>query len=417
LHLFFMVLLLAALFLENKDKSGYTGVPFGRRLCLIALLLGFGFANHMMTVLIVPAVAVWFGSRFLESGNGKSERMEALQTRLLVRTLLMAVFFFSLGIMLYLYLPLRSSIRPAVELGPVRTLANLWGHVTGKQFQGWMFSRSTPEVTYYLREYRVIDQFSLLGGLLGTIGAWEMAKCSPFYFFPLLCFFLADLVYAVNYNIPDIAPYFIPSYLVFAIWMAWGLRLLLTYRWPDWESSRWRKTGSALSAVVAVLFSVWLPYYSYCRFVTLVREARQPAARMYARKVFDRVPERSVVLSIGTGETFSLWHRQACVPWAAEKEIKVVLRTYLAFPWYIDKLSEENPDLDFSPVHTLAHSYLGHWNDIDFLEYRRRLNDLTLALIRTNFSRCTLYLTNKKLFDSEEYFLAQAGPVFRVLKK
>lgn len=408
LHLLLMSCLLAALFGAEKEPSVFKPThPGPRRLCLVLFLLGLGFSNHMTTILIVPTVLFWLVAAYWRCGSRK----------LLVKHCGFAVLFFAIGLLVYLYLPLRGASGPVVEMGPSTTFGGLFSHVSGKQFRGWMFSRSAPEVKFFFQEYRILHQFSIFGGLVGTLGAWEMFRRSPAYFIPLGALFLTDLLYAVNYNIPDIEPYFIPSYLVFSIWLAYGITVFLTSTWSRWKSGWWTTAWRRVAAAIGLVLIIYLPCHAYLRYVTVVREARRPAARLYGHRVFKRVPSNGVVLSIGTGETFSLWHYQACSAAAKRKGIRIFLRTYFAFPWYIEKLKRENPALDIEPVMAYARDYQGTWNDIDYIKYRARLNRLTMAFIDANFDRCKLFFTSKQLFDSDAYFLAQAGEVYQVMKR
>jgi len=95
---------------------------------LWAFVLGLGFTNHLTMILLAPAMLYFYFHRF---GFTKDA---------FTRIAIMSVPFV-LGLSLYLYLPIRSSMSPDFNWGEVhRSFDKFFYHVSGKQYQIHLFN-------------------------------------------------------------------------------------------------------------------------------------------------------------------------------------------------------------------------------------------------------------------------------------
>src|SRR3990172_684874 len=127
----------------------------------IIFLYGLSFTNHMTTVLFFPSLLF-----FLWSGWGR---------KLLARhRLSTGVLIFVLTFSLYLYLPIRSSTEPLLNWGHPTNWHNFKSHLTGWQYQVWMFAGSPEELWQNLKNYGglLLEQFPPLVLSLGLLGSW-----------------------------------------------------------------------------------------------------------------------------------------------------------------------------------------------------------------------------------------------------
>ncbi len=264
LLLFGLILLAWLSFHEN---------PGNRSAALAGLALGLGFANHMTTVLTLPALLFLFVS-------ARKRR------RVSIRTLL---YIFGGGLaasLLYLYLPIRAAENPLMNWGDPYNLKRFIWHVTGKQFSTWMFSsfdvfQHQMEIffTSLPGEFRI----SLVVVLTGIIVSF-VSRRRLFWFGLLLI--AGDLAYAANYNIHDISSYFLLAYISLAMFAAEGFSYLS-------ERIMRIKPRVALAAGLLIIF----PAISAAANFDGANESDDYAVEMYTNDILRSLPRNAVVLS------------------------------------------------------------------------------------------------------------------------
>lgn len=218
-------ILLLARWGEEPTLARFVGLVF-----LLALSLG----NHLATVLLVPAFVAY---ALLRHG------------RLVLRPkwLLAAGGGLLAGLIIYLYLPFLYGGQPAFNYAgsfdangvfrPVnlQSLAGLWWLVSGRSFAGQMLAYSWVELPGELAFFGQQLWIAFLGiglgpGLLGAIGLlrrnWRFGLA-------LGLIFLGNAIFYIDYRVVDKATMFLPTYLVWALWLGVGYQMLL-----DWLNSR-----------------------------------------------------------------------------------------------------------------------------------------------------------------------------------
>jgi hypothetical protein len=133
--------------------------------------------------------------------------------------------FFILGLTVYLYLPVRAAQKPLFNWGDPASFSNFFRHVSGWQYRVWMFSESAGELFRNFKNFCHLFykgfQIHLL--IIGFFGAYNLLKFNIKIFLFLMIIFCVNILYGINYSIPDIDPYFLPSFLVFAIMIGSGV--------------------------------------------------------------------------------------------------------------------------------------------------------------------------------------------------
>jgi hypothetical protein len=157
---------------------------------------------------------------------------------------------FLLPLLLYAYLPLAALRDSPMNWGDPRTVSRFIAHVTGQQYRVAMFSTPASTIWGNLQEYTGLGvgehagfltmQFSPGFLWLAPLGAWSLARRRRRLFGLTLLVYLADLTYALNYNVYNADVYFLPSHLMVAIWIACGLRQL-----GGWLGVLWRRIALA----------------------------------------------------------------------------------------------------------------------------------------------------------------------------
>jgi hypothetical protein len=166
---------------------------------LLPYLLGLALTNHMSFASTFVGAAVCLLITF---------RSGVLKPRILLPLILV----FLLGLTPYLYLLIRSQSQPVLNWGNAHNLQRLIWHMTGKQYQVWMFSLPLADIMRNLgRALGMLAQelyFVLIP--VAAWGAWRLAKQRKEIFWLLIVIFALNIAYAVNYSIPDIQSYYIP---------------------------------------------------------------------------------------------------------------------------------------------------------------------------------------------------------------
>ncbi len=181
-----------------------------------ALLIGLGFANHMTTVLILPAVL------FLYYKN-QSKRSEFNFNKHIL--LLILTIPFLIGLSLNLYLPLQSATMPEFNWGWVsRSFDKFLYHVQGKQYQIWMFSDSEAILKNFKTFISLLPyQLGWIGFIPFLIGLYRSYKNAVNIFVFLLLLILICLGYSLNYSIHDIEAYFSLAIIAILLFTAIGI--------------------------------------------------------------------------------------------------------------------------------------------------------------------------------------------------
>ena len=271
-----LVLLTVYAFLEglrmDADRSGH--IP--PQMVAAAFLLGLSFANHMTTILVVPALL------FLYLKNYGFSRPAILRSAKLLP-------FFALGLSLYLYLPFRSRLQPPMNWGYAAEMDRLLWHVSGKQYRNWMFSSfdsAEKQLTYFFRHFHVEFHWVIIGVLL--VGVWQCFKSSKEVFWFLVVGFVSCLFYSVNYDIHDIDSYFLLAYIISGIFIFFGVYSIVDTA---------RRSTRKLSFVVVAVALFALPALQLFLNRSEVDESDNSLVADYTHNVLSGVRPNAVILS------------------------------------------------------------------------------------------------------------------------
>lgn len=246
-----------------------------RWLYVFALLAGLSAANYPVTGLLAPGLAafVWLTDR---------------QALLDIRRLVVMAGWFGLGFLVYLYLPLRYLATPpfnymgrydATGIFAAANLtdpATLWQMLVGGPFQdlifGYTFSQAILQAGQYL--YFLWGNFLALGlplGLTGLIYGWRRDRTVVI---ATGLMFGVYTIFFINYRVVDKVTMFLPSYVIWVLWIAWGYEALVA-----WIGVTWRPVlQMAFLAVAAVVLVINFPLVD----VSWDRRAYQQADDMLA---------------------------------------------------------------------------------------------------------------------------------------
>jgi hypothetical protein len=246
LLVFFLVVRWRRRIIETRTDSKATIATHDAWIYAAAFVFGLAMGVHHVTVaLALPAIAVLVyrtqGLKFFTS------------RRLLYAALI------SIGalILVYSYLPWAASRSPAMNWGNARSLQEIWWHITGRQYRVFFsFSTSTigPQFVEFCR--MALREFGFawlpLTLFLAGAGLTSAHKRDRTAFWFLLLILLADLAYALSYEIAeDKDAYYLPAFISIVIaagvGIHWLIQLAVSRRSPVWTPS----VGVAITAAFA----------------------------------------------------------------------------------------------------------------------------------------------------------------------
>ncbi len=206
--------------------------PVPIRLGWIGLLIGLGLSHHMSTALLLPGVTLFIlvsHPRQVFNGNSLAAGLVGV----------------SLGLVFYLYLPLRYLAEPAFNYAGsydaagvfhadnLASLQGIWRLITGASFAPMMFAYTPDESWQELQRFFVFlaGTFLAIGigpGILGLCYSfrrhWKVGVA-------LLLMFVGHVIFYINFRAIDKELMYLPTYLIWTIWVGYGFELILA--WND----------------------------------------------------------------------------------------------------------------------------------------------------------------------------------------
>lgn len=238
LEVYSLHILLLNLILFLLLRAWYAPMEKDRPWLLFALGFALAFANHLTTVVIIPAVAWLY---FAKNGFKKPA---------FIRLAKMLGLFFPLLFLIYAYLPLRAAADPQYNWGNPVGWDEIYHHVSGQQFQVWWWQGMEAFSDQFKNFFiRLAGEWSygVPVLLVAAVGIWYSLKVRmKLGVFFILCF-AVNVLYSANYNIKDPEPYYLLALTTLAIWVAFGMRWL----WIKMKTTR--QVRFVLTGMVVVL--------------------------------------------------------------------------------------------------------------------------------------------------------------------
>ncbi len=185
------------------------------RLFLVAFTAGLACTNHMIIATVLLPLAVYL----------------LIRHRPRPGAVVVALAFFGLGLSLYLYLPVRAARDPLLNWGNPATVERLFWHVTGKQYRVWMFSSPAGEILANLKNQlgHIAREFLYVYLVLIALGLRNLYRADRPFFWLSVGIIGVNLLYGINYSIPDIETYFLPAIVILSLVAGYGLYSLRRY--------------------------------------------------------------------------------------------------------------------------------------------------------------------------------------------
>ncbi len=290
-----------------------------RRRLFFALALGLSFTNHMTTILLLPALAVAY---FMVNGRGAAAW----------KGLLRMLPAFLVGLLPYMYLPLRAASGPALAWGnPVTWERFLW-HISGKQYRTWMFSSTDAartQLVHFLDSFPGEFAYVLVVAVaVGAVYVWFRHPRAAWF---LLVLFLTTVFYSINYDIHDIDSYFLLAFVAAAGWAGFG------FLWFMRTLAHWGRTVQLAVPALAIGLAIGLTWSS-------ASERGNHLVEDYTRNMFNSLKPNALVLSFQWDYWVSAsYYYQLVEGW--RPDVVVIDKELLRRSWYLEQIRRNHPDI------------------------------------------------------------------------
>ena len=293
---------------ENKTKIWF----------YFAVVLALGFTNHMTTLLILPGVAYLYFLRY------------KLSKASVKRIVLMIGIFIPVLVVIYAYLPISAAQKPTLNWGNPIDIERILRHVSGKQYQVWLFSSTEAaekQLVYFFKSLPGEFSFILILSVIGMIVS--LFKARRLFFF-LLITFLSTVLYSINYDINDIDAYFLLAYFVLAFFAALSAFNILNQK----------NISQKISSLIPTVFLIILFYLNFGK----VNQSAVYTFEDYTKELIGSVPENSIILSYQWDYWLSATYYYQFVE-NYRRDVTIIDKELLRRTWYYDQLDNYDPGL------------------------------------------------------------------------
>ena len=340
-----------------------------------AFVLGLGFTNHLTMILLAPAMLYFYFHRF---GFTKDAFMRMAMMSLP----------FALGLSLYLYLPIRSSMSPEFNWGEVhRSFDKFFYHVSGKQYQIHLFNGNWEPQAKILFSL-VPFELAVVGIALALYGAVRLFQVEkPLAWFMVLLVF-GSALYAVNYNVHDVDSYFLLTFLGLILLAGLGLLFLAQQR-----------KAVALASLILPLIAIAINFnHNNKRNETLVVD--------YTKTMVESLEPNALLLSAQWDYFCSaFWYLQRFE--GLRPDVVMIEKELLRRTWYVRAVQRQYPEIT-EKCRSEMEAFL---EDLEQFESGKPYNQIRIqtrwiamlnALIEKNMSERPVYLTTDVLQTEPE---------------
>src|SRR5215510_3525540 len=274
---YFLVLLLAALLKASRSTSSVQR----RFYWLFAFLYGLSAGVHAAMAFFVPAFLGFIGLTTPRMFRGKA--------------LAFFAFFFLLGFATYLYLPVRALAAPAFNWGDPQTFQQFLIHISDRKdaaVHTVLFWRQLPFQLYMYLQH-VWNEFSTLGMALGLLGFFSLFRTNKPMWFLLTFASLGHTAFFIR-TWWDTAWGFLPSFVIFALWIGYGLQMCLECLSTLYQRHHPRLPHGAICTFLFGAIAVTLGQ-SLVRHIPVVNQATNYSTELYGRVLLEQLPPEAIL--------------------------------------------------------------------------------------------------------------------------
>lgn len=251
----------------------------------------------------------------------------------------------SLGLLVYLALPLRAAAAPPINWGGADQWSGFWWLVTGQLYAGMLFGAPLAELPARAAATlaTLVAQFSLPGLLLAGFGLLAVGVRKPLALLLTAGPALLAVVFSSIYTSYDAQIYLLPAIYGLALWAGLGAGRLLAYQGQP-------ALRPALRASCALLLGLSMLAATPLTARQVDASADRRAIH-FAQTTLDAAPPAAIILTAADQDTFPLWYEHFAL--GRRPDLSIVAAPLLGFAWYRESLRSTYPQLAL-PAHPPA---------------------------------------------------------------
>jgi hypothetical protein len=380
LHILLMNLII--LFLIRAyiaDKNG--GQKTLKRWLLFAFLLALGFSNHMTTLLILPAASYFYF-------NSRGFNKDSIKT-----IFIMLALFFPILILLYLYLPFQASSNPAINWGNPLDFEKIFRHISGKQYQVWLFSSTDAAKRQFVYFFNSLPKELNINLFVAAVGLFTSYFYAKKFFVFLIIAFVSTILYSINYDIVDIDSYFLLAFISLSMFAVFGVIKLV-------EMLHFKKLNFIVPISIIIIFIAIEMFSNYKE----VNQSGTYTFEDYTKALVGSAEPNSIIFSYQWDYFISPAYYFQFVE-NYRKDVTIVDKELLRRSWYYNQLNRNFPDL-LTELESEVGLFLDALKPFErdenynpqLLETRYR--NIMTGLVSTNIDKRTFYIA-PEVFENE----------------
>ena len=326
LNNFFIALFILLTLIWNRQKTKESKLKY---LFLISFIIGLTLTNHPSSLLIIPVFFIYIIV---------SDRTILLN----FKTILKSVFYFFIGLLPFIYLPVASSFNPKMDWGNPENATNFIRTITRHQYQSQDKITLNGFISQLVYSFKLLSEqwypVFLIFAILGIYLIYKYNKNFFWFCFVYLFFSIPVMVYMTNTDIKNpisaeinkntLSVAFIPAYLLISAVIGIGLFYLINI-------IRTKKTIIySLFALLSVLFAASNIYKNYRK----EDKSTYYFPESYANNIFNTLPKNSLLFINWDPFGFPLNYYQFVEN--KRPDIIVIDQLLLKRSWYIQWLKD-----------------------------------------------------------------------------
>jgi tetratricopeptide (TPR) repeat protein len=285
---------------------------------VFSFFLALGFTNHLTTLMILPGTAYLYFSRY---------KFNSASFKKLVPMILLFVVVISA---VYSYLPLRALQNPILNWGNPVDWERIYRHVSGKQYQVWLFSSFDSAGKQFSHFWSILPFEYFVGLLLALIGLFFSVIKSRTLAWFILITFVFTVLYSINYDIHDIDSYFLLAFIMISFFAAFGALKIL-------EMKSLQKNFAIIILTVVIAIQLFFNFIK-------VNQSDVYTFEDYTKSVLNTVPENSIIFSYQWDYFISASYYYQFVE-DYRRDVTVIDKELLRRSWYYNQIDKYDPEV------------------------------------------------------------------------